>query len=42
MATAWHTPGMDSPCWVEVGESSAPVGQNRMRRHRPDISPGMR
>lgn len=32
MATAWHTPGMDSPCQLDVGESSAPVAQNRSRR----------
>ena len=32
MATAWHTPGIDSPCQLDVGESSAPVAQNRSRR----------
>ena len=38
MATAWQTPGMGSPCWVEVGESSAPVPQNRMDFHFPAFS----
>ena len=25
---AWHTDGILSPCWVEVGESRAPVPQD--------------
>ena len=37
---AWQMPGMDSPCMVDTGESSAPVGQKRTRFHRPDWRPG--
>lgn len=39
MATAWQMDGMDSPCWVEVGESRAPVGQKRMFCHFPSRIP---
>ena len=38
MLTAWHTPGMGSPCWVEVGDSSAPVPQNRIFFSFPSFS----
>ena len=40
--TAWQMEGMDSPWPEEVGESSAPVGQNNTRFHRPARRPGMR
>ena len=35
MATAWQTPGMDSPWKEAVGECSAPVGQNKILFHLP-------
>lgn len=38
MDTAWHTPGMGRPCCVEVGESNAPVPQNRIRLSFPALS----
>ena len=30
MQTPWQTPAIGSPCWVEVGERSAPVPQKRI------------
>ena len=33
--TAWQMPGMDSPWNEEVGESSAPVGANKIRFQTP-------
>ena len=35
MHTAWQTPGMGRFCWVEVGESRAPVPQKRIFRSFP-------
>ena len=40
--TAWHTPGMLSPCMVEVGESSAPVGAKMILFHLPSRIPRRR
>ena len=40
--TAWHTPGMLSPCMVEVGESSAPVGAKTILFHLPSRIPRRR
>ena len=42
MHTAWQIPGMDSFWNALVGESSAPVGANTIRRHRPSRSPESR
>ena len=41
MASAWHMPGMLLPCWVLVGDMSAPVGAKRMRLHLPSENPRM-
>lgn len=35
MATAWHMPGMLSPCWALVADISAPVAANSTRFHMP-------
>ena len=39
MASAWHMPGMLFPCWVLVGDMSAPVGANRTFSHLPSEKP---
>ena len=38
--TAWAMDGMDSPCWVLVGLSKAPVAANSTRLTRPSRREG--